>query len=320
MKKTGKISAIKREFNTQVKTMQSELMNKGLTRIPGTGVFKFPYKEVTGKYRTGLDHEAAYIKRIQDSVAQEIEIKRVKDLCTKLSGLLNQDLSPTSKFWNYTLSSSPDDPLHVQPAKLVDGDNIFDFSDPWKELTFAWLRVHPTIASSFQAWQRGEFPADTQFFVVDEELETNVTYKKKQSINKAIVKLDDMTPTKRIKIARVMGLPVSEESKEEFVYNTLDTQLKQAEFKSGKFQGLSPVQVFDKFADMDDKILEIRDTIKQAITHSVYRIKPTGKIYEGEVEVAKDEDDLIKYLADDDHQEDLIILGQKIKGKKIAAI
>jgi hypothetical protein len=320
MKKIGKISAIKREFNTQVKTMQSELMNKGLTRIPGTGVFKFPYKEVTGKYRTGLDHEAAYIKRIQDSVAQEIEIKRVKDLCTKLSGLLNQDLSPTSKFWNYTLSSSPDDPLHVQPAKLVDGDNVFDFSDPWKELTFAWLRVHPTIASSFQAWQRGEFPADTQFFVVDEELETNVTYKKKQSINKAIVKLSDMTPTKRIKIARVMGLPVSEESKEEFVYNTLDTQLKQAEFKSGKFQGFSPVQVFDKFADMDDKILEVRDVIKQAITHSIYRIKPTGKIYEGEVEVANDEDDLIKYLADDDHQEDLIILGQKLKGKKIAAI
>lgn len=321
MKKIGKISAIKREYNsTQVKTMQSELMNKGYTRVPGTGVFKFPYKEASGKYRTGLDPDAAYIQRIQDKVAKEIEIKRVTDLRDELQKTLNLDLSPNSTFWNYTLSSSPNDPSHVQPAKLMDGDNLYDLVAPWQRLTFAWLRVHPTIASSFQAWQRGEFPADTQFFVVDEEIETAVTYKKKQAINKAIVKLDDMTPTKRIKVARIMGLPISEESKEEFVYNLIDTQLKQAEFKSGKFQGLSPVQVFTSIVEMSDKLLEVKDLIKQAITHSVYRIKPTGKVFEGDLEIAKDEDELVKYLVEDDHQEDLIMLGQKLKGKKVAAI
>jgi hypothetical protein len=37
-----------------------------MTRVPGTGVFRYPYKELDGKYRTGLDPTAAYINRIQD--------------------------------------------------------------------------------------------------------------------------------------------------------------------------------------------------------------------------------------------------------------
>ena len=61
--------------------------------------------------------------------------------------------------------------MHVQSVKLLDGDNIFDLSIPLQELAFSWLRVHPTIASSYQAWERGEYPAETQFFVADEEIE-----------------------------------------------------------------------------------------------------------------------------------------------------
>ena len=50
MGKTGKISTIKREYNSsQLQTMDSGLAQKGMTRIPGTGVFKYPYKELDGK-------------------------------------------------------------------------------------------------------------------------------------------------------------------------------------------------------------------------------------------------------------------------------
>ena len=67
MGKTGKISTIKREYNSsQLQTMDSGLAQKGMTRIPGRGVFKYPYKELDGQYRTGLDVNAAYIRRIQD--------------------------------------------------------------------------------------------------------------------------------------------------------------------------------------------------------------------------------------------------------------
>lgn len=322
MAKLGKISTIKREFNSsQLQTMDSGLAQKGMTRIPGTGVFKYPYKELDGKYRTGLDPDAAYIRRIQDPLERELETERVANLKKKLEYELGDiDLGPRSQFWNYGLSTSTDDQSHVQSVKLLDGDNFFDLSVPFQEIAFSWLRVHPTIASSHQAWERGEYAADTQFYVVDDEIENAVIYKKKQLINKAIVMFDSMTPDKKKKVARLLGLPVTEETKEEVVYNQVDNVLKQTEFKNGKYSGLNPVEVFNRFANMKDDLLHIKDLVKQATAHSVYRIKPNGKVYEGEYEIAKDEEDLIRFLADDDNQDELLILEGKLKTKKLAAI
>jgi hypothetical protein len=322
MGRIGKISTIKKEYNnSQLQTMQGGLAIKGLTRIPGTGVFKYPYKELDGQYRTGLDPNANYIRRISDPLEREMEIERVTTLRDKLQLALGGiDLGPRSKFWNYGLSTSTEDTLHVQSVKLLDGDNIFDLTTPLQELAFSWLRVHPTIASSYQAWERGEYPAETQFYVADEEIENAVMFKKKQLINKAIVKFESMTPEKKKKVARLLGLPVTDDTKEEAVYNLVDNTLKQTEFKNGKYQGLNPVEVFNRFADMKENLLHIKDVVKQAIIHSIYRVKNSGKIYEGEFEVAKDEDDLIKYLADEDNQEDLITLEQKLKTKKLASV
>lgn len=319
--KVGKISTIKKEYNSSLlQTMQSELAKKGLSRIPGTGVLKLPYREIDGKYRTGLDPKAAYIQRIQDPTERQLEIDRVTTLRDRLQETLGQDLSPNSKFWNYALSKSIDDTTHVQSVKLMDGDNYFDLGIPWQELTFAWLRVHPTIASSYQAYERGEFPADTQFYVADDQIEATREYKKKQLINKAIVKFHDMTISKKRKVARVMGLPVTEDTMEELVYNQVDTLLKQTEIKSGKYSGMDPVNIFLRFADMEENLLSVTDLVKQAIAHSIYRVKPNGKIMEGEHEVAMDETELIKHLVDEDNQADLIILEQKLKGKKLAAV
>ena len=322
MGKIGKVSTIKKEYNnSQLQTMQGGLALRGFTRIPGTGVFKYPYKELDGKYRTGLDPDAAYIKRIQDPLEREMEVERVTALKQKLERDLGDiDLGPRSAFWNYGLSTSNQDTLHVQPVKLLDGDNFFDLGIPFQELAFAWLRVHPTIASSYQAWERGEFPADVQFYVADDEIENAVLFKKKQLINKAIVKFDGMTPEKKKKVARLLGLPVTDNTTEEAVYNQVDNLLKQTEFKTGKYQGLSPVEVFNRYADMKENLLHIKDLVKQALTHSVYRVRPSGKIYEGEFEVAKDEDDLIKTLADDDNQDMLLTLEGKLKTKKLAAL
>lgn len=322
MAKIGKISTIKREFpNSQLQTMQGGLAQRGMTRVPGTGVFKFPYKELDGQYRTGLDPNAAYIKRILDPTERELEIERVTALKARLESALGDvDLGPRSSFWNYALSTSNEDTLHVQSVKLLDGDNYFDFTMPFQELAFSWLRVHPTIASSYQAWERGEFPADTQFYIVDDEIETALVYKKKQLINKAIVKFDSMTPDRKRKVARLLGLPVTEESKEETVYNLVDNVLKQTEFANGKYAGLKPIEVFGRFADMKEDLLYIKDLVKQAIVHSIYRIKPNGKVYEGEFEIAHDEEALVKFLIDDDNQEDLMVLEGKLKVKKIASV
>ena len=97
------------------------------------------------------------------------------------------------------------------------------------------------------------------------EIENTVIYKKKQLINKAIAKFDSMTPEKRRKVARLLGLPVSEDSKEETVYNLVDNVLKQTEFKNGKYSGLNPVEVFNRFADMKEDLLHIQDLIKEGL-------------------------------------------------------
>lgn len=322
MGKIGKISVIPRDHkDSQLQTMESGLLQKGLTRVPGTGVFKFPYKELDNQYRTGLDPNASYIKRILDPLEQKLETERVREVRSRIQGAIGDiDLGPRAPFWNYALATSNDDQTHVQPVKLMDGDNLFDLSVPYQEISFSWLRVHPTIASSFQAWKNGEYPAETQFYVADDEIESAMVYEKKQLINKAITKFDAMTPDKKRKVARLLELPVTEESKEHIVYNAVDTLLKQSEFKSGKFQGLSTVEVFNRFADMKENLLHIKDLVKQAITHSIYRIRPNGKVYEGEFEIAKDEDDLVKYLIDDDNQDMLLTLEGKLKTKKLAAI
>lgn len=322
MGKIGRISAIKKmESIPGLHTMQDGLMQKGYTRVPGTGVFKYPYKELDGKYRTGLDPDANYIKRIQDPIEKELEAKRVKDLRTKLENDLGGiDLGPRSSFWNYALSTSDNDNSHVKPARLVDGDNYYDLEKPLEELTFSWLRVHPTIASSYEAWERGDYPAETQFYVMDHEIENAVIYKKKQLINKAIIKFDSMTPDKKKKVARLLGLPVTDDSKEDLVYNLVDSLLKQSEFKGGKFTGYTPIQIFNRFADMKEDLLHVKDLVKQALSHSIYRAKPNGKIYEGEFEIANDEDDLVKFLMDDNNQDSLLTLEGKLKTKKIAAI
>ena len=322
MGKLGKISTIKKQYNSsQLQTMDSNLANMGMTRIPGTGVFKYPYKELDGKYRTGLDPDAGYIRRIQDATEKELEIERVTELRDKLQASLGDiDLGPRAKFWNYALSTGVNDDLHVQPVKLLDGDNYFDLGLPLQELAFAWLRVHPTIASSYQAWERGEFPADTQFYVVNDDIENAIVYKKKQLINKAIIKFDSMSPEKKKKVARLLGLPVSDETKEEVVYNQVDSLLKQSEVKSGNFKGLNPVEVFNRFADMKENLLHIKDLVKQAIQHSIYRVKANGRIYEGEFEIAKEEEELIKFLADEDNQDELLTLEGKLKTKKLASV
>jgi hypothetical protein len=71
---------------------------------------------------------------------------------------------------------------------------------------------------------------------------------------------------------------------------------------------------------MKEDLLHIKDLVKQAVAHSIYRIKPNGKVYEGEYEIAKDEEDLIRFLADDDNQDELLILEGKLKTKKLAAV
>ena len=310
----GRISTIQKEPGKE-NTMTNSLARNNKTRAPGTGVTFLPHKLLDGRYATGLDEDSPMIKRqFATKEEQEAERARIKALRLKLEEATGLDLGPRSSFWDYKLDGV-DGKAHVSTVKLVDGDNLFDFANVYKQIDFNWLKNHPRIASSYEAFMRGDYGPDVQFYVHDEEVENQRAYMRKKEINTAISKLDSMSPDKRKKLARLMGLPVSDSSREDFVYNQLDNLIKQTDFKEGRYKNRSTVAIFNQFADMDNDKIEIKNLIEEAVLHSIYRIKG-DMVYEGEVKVAETREDLANVIADD--AELRLSLEVKLKAKKTA--
>src|SRR6266849_7068423 len=172
MGKIGKISVIDKDYSTSYATMETSLRLKGFSRIPGTGKFILPARSLSGKYITGLDEDSSSILNlIADNPKEGLrKQEEVKELRKKLEdGLGGIDLSATSDYYNFSTKGI----IKVEPIKLLDQDNIFNLDiakTPWQYVTWCWVSSHPTISSSLEAYERGEYPADTQFYVNDEDL------------------------------------------------------------------------------------------------------------------------------------------------------
>ncbi len=307
----GKISTIKKHYPTGLNTLESSLSAKGYDRYPGTYTMILPFQEMSGKYRTGLDVDATYLNVLspEEKKIKQAEIIEAKKRLEDATGL---DLSPRSDYYNYASQAQE----KVQAVKLRHGDNIFNLNVPIQEITFSWIGAHPTIASSYKAYESGTYPSTTQFYVNNDNIEQELTFKKKSMINKAIAKNENLNPEVRRKVARLLGLPVSDDSKEMTVYNLVDSWIKQGDIVKGEFRGQNAVDLFVKFADMDKKLLQIKDITEQAIKHSIYKQKLGGKIFEGELEVFRTKEELVEYLYSDKGQEDLLALEDKLNVKK----
>lgn len=314
MGKIGKISVIPKDYSSAFPTMEKSLREKGMSRAPGTIQLRFPYKELNGKYRTGLDENSKQILSIPDENLRKAEQNRVKETRRKLELATGLDLSSTSSFYNYT-SKGPG--VKVEPYRLIDGDNVFNLDDPMQAITYNWLRVHPAIASSYQAYERGEFPPDTVYYVNDEDVESEITYKKKKTANDAIILFDSWSVEKRRKVARLLDLPVSDDTKEEVVYNLVDNFLKDASVRLGVHKGSDPLKIFASYANLRDDDILVRDLVEQLIRHHVYREKKGGKIFEGEQEMYNSKEELVEHLMEPENQSDLMELQQKLKMKKM---
>lgn len=327
MGKIGRISPIKREYPKNAGASYAKsLSDAGLTRTPGTGSGKTPFKENNGHYRTGLDPEALYIKDMARTNPEDAkqEQARVKALREELEAVTGLDLGPTSAY--YREMFQPDEFSTSSTAayiKLVDGNNTFNLDNPYAAITFAWLRVHPDIAPSYEAWERGKsshrckYISDCRWFVDDEEHEAEIEYKKNDAINKCVDALVNMSPTRQLKVAKLLGLPVSYNSMPKVVYNTLNTYIKEAGAVTRKSQN---VHNFEKMVQMADDNLDIRFRIKEAIDFNIYRVGKGGKVYEGEVPVADNEEELVEYMTSVKHQDDLLALQKKIDTAKSVAI
>lgn len=297
-------------------SFESALAAAKMTRMPGTGRMMLPYREKTREYRTGLDENASYIKRITDPKVREIEKSRVREEKAKLEDALHLNLDPTSEFYNISSwSPTGKNKLVVEPYKLMEGDNYFDLEDPLQAVTYAWLRVHPQVAPSMERYNTGEFP-EARFYVKDDELEQEILYREKTEISKALRVLDELSLEKRKKVARQCALPISDDDKESTIFNYLHGLINKGLLGKGPFDGMKGVDVFNRYTTIPDDILHIKDLVKQAITHSIYREDGHGRIFEGQVKVADDESRLVEFLLDPDNQERLLDLEDRLKAKK----
>lgn len=318
MGKIGKISIIPKDYSGTFPTMEKSLRERGLSRAPGTVRMLLPSRQLNGKYRTGLDENSPRIMRIEDPAMRKLEQDAIIKLRADLEKKTGIDLSPNSSYYNY-IRKKDEVGVKVEPIKLTDGDNIFNLDDAWQHVTYCWLRDDPRIASSLAAYERGEYPADTQYFVNDDDVENTVQYKKKKTANDAIIKFDSWSVEKRKKVARLLDLPISDDSKEEQVYNMVDNFLKASQVLSGVHKGTDPIRVFASYANLKEDLLNVQDLVEQAFRNNLYKEKKGGRVYEGEQEVFKSKQDLIEHLADSDNQEDLLDLEQKLKLKKLAS-
>ncbi len=320
MGKTGKISSIKKEYNRNNGSLEASLAIAGYSRFPGTGVRFVPYKENNGNFRTGIDPDAIYLKRMQKENPEnyKLELARIKATKADLESRAGVDLGPRSSYYTEIFNDRVNTKAEI--IRLKEGDNVFDLDDVWSAITYEWIRVHPLIASSYQAYERGEYPSNTQFYVNDDNIEETLKYNKKILINRAIGSLEALSLEKRKKVARLLGLPVSDSAKEMIVYNLLDTFIKQSDIKLGEHKGRNPIDMFNTFAGMDDKIVATKDLVDQAIKHSIYRITKGGRITEGGQEISTGKDSLVDFLLDPKNQDDLLALEMKLKSKKSVAV
>lgn len=296
MGKIGKISPIRKKYPAGELTVEATLANTyNRNRLPGTGITKFPYRNGDGTYRTGLEDLPEEKKRLEKA--------------------LRVSLDPGSDYYNYLSSAS----LKVNPVKLKDEDNIFNLEDPFSAVTFYWLSAHPTIASSLEAWDRGEYPSDTQFYVNNIDIESERQYKKDLEETQAILKLNSLTVEKMRKVARLLGFPVADDSKPEYVYPKIFGFIKEGIIKAGPYKNQNSINKFNQILELKDTELHITDLVEKAIRFNIFRISTGGRLMKGETEVARTKEDFIDHLSSVKGQDDLIMLEKDMKVKESIA-
>lgn len=318
MVKSLKINPIEKTYPTNFRTFESSLAANGLNRWPGTHVPFIPKREADGRYRTGVDKEALYIKKLPME-EQQAEFKIIDDLLSELKKVYGNDIdfaNPRSQVWN----AYSDREIKASPVKFGVGSVILNPAiDPQDLINYCWVRVHPDIARSLESSVRGECPG-CKYYVENSESEARVLFGRKKEINKAIAAFESLTPTKQKQVARLLGLPITDESGEEEIYNMIDTLLKKPEFDAGEFKTLNPVKKFSEMVRLSDDRLYVKDLIEQAFRHNIYRKDSTGRVMEGGNVISVNRDDLANTLLEDGHQKELLALEKTIQYKKIAAL
>ena len=287
-------------------------------RHPGTGIGLVPIKGLDGKYLTGLDPEANYIKKmaVSNKEAAEVEKNIVRERLERLQRETGLDLSPRSEYYSGVYGPKFNTGEVASRVKLIDGVNMFNFENPHKEIEFWWVIQHQDlIAPSLAAYENGLTKKDVQFYVSNPEAEEGVKYKKNKQITDAIMSLGKMPIDKQRKVAKLLGLPITVNSKPESVTNMLFDMVNKTVIEAGEYKGQNPITLFNSICAMGDDQLGVRTLVREALDLRVYT-KQGAYIYEGRTLISSNEDELVEKLSLKPNQQDRLALEIKVEDKK----
>lgn len=285
-----------------MRTLEGSLFTNGYTFVPGTARKFYPKTDSRGIIRTGLDENSQKLKSILDLKVREQETERIKALKEYYEAIIDENLDPTSTFY---------DEIKENGYTLEDGDNIFNMENPRDAINFYWLMETDMVAKNADEIESGEVDtALVKFYVHDGEVESKVTFERKKRINSAIAALDKMSPTKRKKIQKLIGLGLPIDSTEEQVYIALDEYLRTP---SSALQQ-DPIDNFIRIISFSDDLLDVKALISDLIDTNIVRIKGSV-VYEGEHVWSKSVEEFELFLADPKNTVEYEAFKDKLKQK-----
>lgn len=286
------------------RTIESSLYKNGHAFIPNTLRTFLPKVDARGAVRTGLDPDAIKVKAIFDPELRKQERERLETLKAYYESILGESLDPTSEFFKE---------VKDRGYALEDGDNVFDLSNPQQAITYYWLMETGMIASSLDEIESGKLdPSIVKFYVHDDDMDAKLKFEKKRKANEARVRLDQMSTVERSRVAKLLGLGVSFNTKSEDVYNILDDYLS----KSSSQLGLDPIETFNKTASMSSELIEVKSFVIDLTRTNIIRIKGSI-VMEGNQVWAKTVEEFELLLLDKANKEVYDAFKDKLKNKVV---
>lgn len=284
-----------------MQTLAGSLYREGLSRAPMTALSVFPLTDAKGIIQTGIDENALRVKMIKDENARNLEIARLKELKTSLEFKINEDLDPSSGFWQEKMQ---------EPYTLKDGDNVFDLDNPYQAIDFYWLTQLPIVARSLEDIKSGKADATTVlFYVYEAEVESVNDFNRKKEINDVVSILNKLGEVEIKKVAFILNLKMKDRATYNETYVALDNYIREPKAYGKE----DPIEEFKRAATYTAETLAIKVLIKQLLEERILKTKGVS-VFEGENLVAKSIEDLEIKLAED--PEMFLSYEAKTKAKK----
>lgn len=317
MQKTAKILALPPQKSGR-RDILDALAEHNISKWGTSGVGIPPKRLPSGKYATGLDENADYIKLMafngdQEGALREAEIVRARRL--RLEKATGYDLSPNSEYYSGCYGARFDQPGVARKIKLR-AKNVFNFDNADEEITFWWASQHnQLIAPSLEEYKSGDCPSTVEYYIENPEKEAAILYKEALNKTDAIEKLKNMEESRLRKTLKLCGVPISDTDLYQTVFTLGYKMLDKDKLEGGKYKGQAAITIFNRIAGLTDKVLNVQTLVKDALILRVYSER-NNVIYEGDMIVAPTEEALVTELCKEENAIQYQSLDIKVADKR----